>query len=155
MRRICLTVLLASIAAAGPATAQKPPEASPDKLPAKGDEVMVRGCVQGTTLESYETRRVDDSGKLTTAITYRLTGPKATLRALRDEHNGRAVDIEGILKSDLPGDRGATRGKQIGKSRVFIGIGAPPRGNSPADAVPYLPVLEVVSFEPVGGRCSR
>lgn len=154
MRRLCLTVLLLSLAVAAPATAQKPTDEKPDKPPVKGDEIVVRGCVSGSMLQSFDTRRIDNTGELTGAITYRLTGPRQIVRALRSDHNKHIEDVTGILKSDLPDDANGARGKRIGNTRVFIGIGAPgQRGNSPGDAMPHMPVLEVISFEHVAGSC--
>ncbi|MBA3884440.1 MAG: hypothetical protein H0X67_01765 [Acidobacteria bacterium] len=155
MRRIFVVVLLAFFAAASPAAVQQPPEAQSDEPPVKGDEVVVRGCLSGTTFHSYDTRRSDDTRKVSSAITYRLTGPRGILRQLRNDHANHFEEITGVLKSTLPADAGAARGREIGTSRIFVGVGAPPRGNSPADSVPYVPVLEVISFEHVGGRCSR
>jgi hypothetical protein len=75
------------------------------------------------------------------------------LKQLRGEHDDTLVEVTGILKSTLP-PTGELRGKQIGKSRVFIGIGAPP--TSPAsEANRSIPVLEVVSYEGNGVRCGR
>lgn len=154
MRRLCLTVLLLSLAVAAPATAQKPTDEKPDKAPVKGDEIVVRGCISGSMLQSFDTRRTDDAGKLTGAITYRLIGPRQVLRTLRNDHDKHLENVTGILKSDLPDDARGERGKRIGNTRVFIGIGAPgQRGNSPGDAMSHMPVLEVISFEHVAGSC--
>jgi hypothetical protein len=153
MGRIRAIVLLLSFAATPALFAQKPPDTAEDKPPAKGDQVIARGCLSGTMLSASETRKAKGSGKLDRGVTYRLTGPRGTLRSLRNEHDGEIVEVTGVLKSDLPDEAGAGRGKQIGKSGIFVGMGGPPRGNSPGDMVQYYPVLEVKSFERATGRC--
>lgn len=153
MGRIGMTVLLLSLAAPPALLAQKPPDAAEDKAPAKGDEVIAKGCLSGTMLSASETRQAKGTGKLDRSVTYRLTGPRGTLRSLRNEHDGEIVEVTGVLKSDLPDEARAGRGKEIGKSGIFVGMGGPPRGNSPGDMVQYYPVLEVTSFERAIGRC--
>ena len=142
----CAVALFATVGAAQ----QEKPET---KLPEKGDTVIVKGCLHGTALESTETQRVDESGLLETSLTYRLTGKKDVLKQLRDEHNDTLVEVTGILKSNLPSS-GESRGKQIGKSRVYIGIGAPQTG-AMAETNRSIPVLQVVSYEGNGVRCRR
>lgn len=154
MRHVSLLLTLLLFAAVSGASAQQPPEVVTAKPPAKGDGVVVRGCLSGNLLYADETRRNHDSGWLVSTVTFRLTGPRDVLRSLRSEHEGEMMDVSGVLKSDLPDDRSVPRGKQIGKTRIFVGIGQSPRGNSPGDDLPYMPVVEVKSFEPAGGRCS-
>lgn len=108
MGRIGMTVLLLSFAAAPAVFAQKPPDAE-DKAPAKGDQVIARGCLSGTMLSASETRQAKGAGKLDGAMTYRLTGPRGTLRSLRHEHDGEIVEVTGVLRSDLPDDARAGR----------------------------------------------
>jgi hypothetical protein len=123
------------------------------KPPKKGDKVLVKGCLHGTALESTETRRLDETGLLATSLTYRLTGKKNVLKGLRDEHDDTLVEVTGVLKSNLP-PSGELRGTQIGKSRVFIGIGTPQTG-AMAETRRSIPVLEVVSYEGNGVQCRR
>jgi hypothetical protein len=153
MRRLGLTILLLPWILAAPA-AQAPPDAA--KLPAKGDEVLARGCVDGSMFRARETRRTgDEIGRAAESITFRLTGPRAVLRALRTDHAGVIVNVQGTLKSHLPSGPGGTRGTEIGKTGIFIGMGTPARGNSPGDQIAYVPVLEVKSFEVLGVPCGR
>jgi hypothetical protein len=154
MRHLIRTLVLLSFATVSAGAAQQLPETEKAKPPVKGDKVVVRGCLSGTMLHADETRRNHDSGWQVSLVTFRLTGPRNLLRTLRDEHEHAVVDVSGILKSDLPDTHSVPRGKEIGRTRIFIGMGQPPRGNSPGDMVPYLPVLEVTSFEPAGGRCT-
>ena len=122
------------------------------KMPGKGDEVIVLGCVSGSAFEARQTRRVDESTGLETTITYRLTGSKDLLKQLRSEHGDRVVEISGVLKSVLP-DSNLTRGKQIGKSRIYIGGPTSPRPGVGQDAAPYLPVLDVKAARFLPDRC--
>jgi hypothetical protein len=152
MRAAGLFTLLVSLAVA-PMLAQKPADDPKTRLPAKGDRVIVRGCVGDSTLNAAVTRREEGDGSLETAVTYRLTGNRKLTRALREEHKGELVEVKGVLKSELPDEATAAPGRTIGRSGIRIGIGAPPRGNSPGDMMPHYPVLEVTSFERVTGRC--
>jgi hypothetical protein len=154
MRQITRTLVLLSFVAASAGAAQKPPETEKAKAPVKGDKVVVRGCLSGTMLHADETRRNHDSGWQESLVTFRLTGPRNLLRTLRDEHEHEIVDVSGVLKSELPDTHSVPRGREIGKTRVFVGIGQPPRGSTPGAMVPYFPVLEVASFERAGGRCT-
>ena len=150
MRVAALACVIALSVAATVAQEQEKPDTKP---PDKGDTVIVKGCLHGTALEATETQRVDESGLLATSLTYRLTGKKDVLKQLRDEHDDTLVEITGVLKSNLP-PAGEMRGKQIGKSRVYIGIGAPQPGAMP-EANRSIPVLQVVSFDGNGVRCRR
>ena len=66
-----------------------------------------------------------------TALLYRLTGDKDQLKQMRNEHDGKVVEVTGILKSTLP-PSDEVRGKTFGKSRITVGIGTPQVGG-PAD----------------------
>jgi hypothetical protein len=153
MRHAIRMLVLLSFAAVSAGAAQLP-ETEKTTPPVKGDTVVVRGCLAGTLLYADETRRSHDSGWQMSQVTFRLTGPRAVMRSLRDKHEGEMVDISGVLKSELPDTHSVTRGREIGKSRIVIGMGQPPRGNTPGEMVPYYPVVDVTSFEPAGGRCS-
>ena len=142
---VCAVSLTGVVAARQDKPSTKPPE--------KGDTVVVKGCLSGSALESTETRRPDETGLIDTPLTYRLTGKKDVLKQLRDEHGDMLVEVTGVLKSNLP-PSGELHGKQIGKSRVYIGIGAPQTG-AVADVPRSIPVLDVVSFEGNGVRCRR
>jgi hypothetical protein len=154
MRHVIRAIVLVSFGAISAGAAQQLPETEKTKAPVKGDKVVVRGCLAGNMLHADETRRTHDSGWQASLVTFRLSGPRNLLRTLKDEHEHEIVDVSGVLKSELPDTQSVPRGKTIGKTRVVIGMGQPPRGNSPGEAMPYFPVLEVASFEPAGGRCS-
>jgi hypothetical protein len=140
-------LIMVSLALAGAA------QDKPAKVPQKGDAIIVKGCLRGTALESTETGLLDAEGRMMTALVYRLTGDKATIKKMRQEHDGKVVEVSGILKSTLPpGDE--VGGKTFGRTRVRIGIGSPAVG-SPAnsEATRSIPVLEVKDYEGVPVKC--
>jgi hypothetical protein len=122
-------------------------------LPKKGDTIVVKGCLNGGALESTDFANVDATGEVPDRLTFRLTGDKARLKQLRDKYDGKLVDVEGVLKSDLSQQGVQTR--RIGKMRVTIG--APPSNPAAPDAQAKrsLPVLEVKSFEGGATSCGR
>jgi hypothetical protein len=73
---------------------------------------------------------------------------------MRDEHDGKLLEVTGILKSPLPQDS-STRGKTMGKTKVTFGIGTPSAQKGAPDLQSSLPVLEVKSYEGSGARCTR
>lgn len=149
MRLIPLAIALAAL----PALVHSQDKADRPKMPGKGDQVIVTGCVMGSAFEAHDTRRVDETSGLETAITFRLTGGKDRLKELRSEHANHFEEITGVLRSVLP-DSNLTRGKQIGKTRVFIGGATPPASGAAGQAAaPHMPVLEVRSFRHIGDRC--
>src|SRR5688572_13898894 len=99
-------LVLAAAVALAPALQEKPAA----KTPQKGDSVLVKGCLRGNSLESTETGIVNSDATMMTALVYRLTGDKATLKSLRAEHDGKVVEVTGILKSKLSSadERGMT-----------------------------------------------
>ena len=126
--------------------------ASRKKTPGKGDAVVAKGCLSGPTLQSTETVTTDDTGLVSTPVTYQLKGDKTLLKKLREELDGKVVSITGQLKSALPQDS-AIGSKTVGKTKVSIGVGT----QSSQPGVPVmqsgLPVLEVQSFEGMGTTC--
>ena len=129
-------------------------EKSPSKTPVKGDTIIVKGCLRGSSLESTETGLVEAEGRMMTALVYRLTGDKNTLKQLRQEFDNHVVEATGILKSTLPSAT-ETHGTTLGKTRVRIGVGTPPVGSGPnAEASRSIPVLEVKSYEGSALRCN-
>jgi hypothetical protein len=133
-----------AVLAAGQDKAPKP------KTPSKGDNVIVRGCVRGSVIESTETRLADDTGSAETALTYQLKGEKATLKTIRDTQQDQVVELTGVLKSEI--SEPVVRGKQIGKTRIFIGGSTPPDRGEISQHEQH-PVLEVKSFKPTDIRC--
>ena len=124
-------------------------QTSAEKPPQKGDRVVARGCLSGSVLRATETTVVDGAGTHTAAVDFRLTGKKDLLKDMRTKEDGRVVEITGVLKSDLP--RPETAGKQIGKTRIVVGVGS--RDTMQQQAPPHLPVLEVKSYEGFATSC--
>ena len=145
MHALVFAVVLALV----PAPQEKPAA----KTPQKGDTVVVKGCLRGNSLESTETGILDAEAAMMTALVYRLTGDKATLKRLRAEHDGRVVEVTGILKSKLP-SASEERGVTIGRTRVRVGVGSGHVG-SPAQAEVNrsIPVLEVKGYEGAPVQC--
>ena len=137
-------------ASAGAQDAKEP--TSKAKTPGRGDSVVARGCLVGPTLESVETVTTDETGHASGPLTYQLKGDKKLLKRMREEHDGKGVDVTGILKSTLPHDS-ATRGKTMGKTKVIFGVGSTSMQKGAPDLQSSLPVLEVKSYEGSGVRC--
>jgi hypothetical protein len=121
------------------------------RRPQKGDTVIAVGCMKGSALEAQETRLAtaaadDDSARIEAPITYRLTGDKELLKQLKAAHSSHLEEITGVLKSRLPDERG--RGKQLGRTGIYVGLGTPNASQPPA-----LPVLEITSFKHLATDC--
>lgn len=116
----------------------------------KGDQIIVRGCLNGGALDATDLGNAGMSSELSGGVTFRLTGDKTLLKQLREEHNGRLIEVEGVLKSDLLKENVASR--QIGKVKVTIGTPSP---NAMSETQRSLPVLEVKSFEGSRTTCGR
>ena len=121
--------------------------------PRKGDTVVVRGCLTGQALEATDLSWADATGLLSSGTTFRLTGDKSRLKQLRDEHDGKVVEVEGVLKSELPKESAATR--TVGKVRITIGTPSTPATSREDEARRSLPVLEVKSYEGGTVTCGR
>jgi hypothetical protein len=86
-------------------------------------------------------------------MTFRLTGDKALLKQLRDEHDGKVVEVEGVLKSELPKESVATR--KVGRMRITIGTPSANPASQEAETRRSLPVLEVTAFDGSTTSCGR
>lgn len=137
-------VVLSLSLTAAPAARQ---DAGSDKPPRKGDRVVVRGCISGPLLEGIEATR--QTPAFPPGLTFRLSGDKSLLKKMRNEENGRKVEISGVLKSDLRQD--GTPGKQVGKTRIVVGVGT--TDTMQQQAPPHRPVIEVKSYEPLAVAC--
>lgn len=117
------------------------------KPPKRGDDVVVKGCVAGATVDSSDVTGRDKETRYSEFVTFRLTGDKKVLQEIRKDHAGHADVLHGELRSDLP--RPGQSGRMIGNSRISIGVG---RGMAPEQAPP-LPVLKVSSVDHTGITC--
>ena len=132
-----------------PAVQQDPPKAP--KPPKRGDVVVARGCLRGGMLESVDLSAPGGVDRFTEVITFRLTGDKKAIQALKRDHDGHSDVITGELRTDLPSSTEA-RGKKIGNTRITIGAGAS-RGMNAEPMPPPMPVLKVTSVEHTGATC--
>jgi hypothetical protein len=119
----------------------------------KGDKISVTGCLSGTALEATNLSRTDGSAPFAGGLTFRLTGDKSLLKDLREKHDGKIVDVEGVLKSELTQNTAATR--KVGKMHVTIGTPAAVPGRPETETQRSLPVLELKSFEGGPTSCGR
>jgi hypothetical protein len=152
MRTLSAAVCAVMVTCGVMVIAHKEPGQKP-KVPRKGDEVVVKGCLHGAMLEATETMLVDESGSLITPYTFQLKGKKDLLKQLRQEHDGRLVELTGKLQSSLevPGRRGT----QIGRTGIFVGAGTSTTNRPDPGGDRIMPVLEVKSYEGTGASCRR
>src|SRR5262245_16788140 len=78
------------------------------RIPKKGDTIIVKGCLRGSSVEHASVIREDAEGKRedvdeVPSYTYRLQGDKKLLKDLRDKHDRKVVEVKGILRSSLTG----------------------------------------------------
>jgi len=140
------------IAALPAAAAAQSDEARP-RPTRKGDTLMVKGCLSGTSLQATETSATDSAAILAGGLMFRLTGDKDLLKDLRAKHDRRLVEVRGILKSDLP--RQDVQSRNVGRVRIGVGAPSPAAGRPDAEAKRALPVLEVKTFTGGDTFCGR
>jgi len=99
-------------------SAQQPPPSPPsDAKPeskSKKNAIILRGCVEGSTLSRVEARDA-----AVAPDTVRLTGNRS-MRGTLKEYNGHWVELTGTLK----GYRNAANGalvKDTGKTKIYVG----------------------------------
>lgn len=145
-----LLPLLGLLAGAGFADAVAQPGT---RGPQKGDVIVVRGCLKGNSLEAAELKSAEGSELPSNGMTFRLTGEKALLKQLKEEHDARVVSVEGVLKSDLPKETVTSR--RIGGVRIGIGSPETNPGSREAESRRSVPVLQVKSFDGSTIVCGR
>ena len=129
-------------------------QTAPQKPPKKGDTIIIRGCLHGSSVEQADLMVEDAEGEVTRNeqvpdMTYRLDGDKNVVKELKDKHDRMVVQVKGILRSEL--SRSGI-GTDVGRTRITIG--ADPR-NPTRGAEQPLPVLEAKSFEPTTVSCGK
>ena len=146
-----LALALTAALAGGPLQEKGRSDAS--ALPRKGDAVAVKGCLRGGALEFADIQQAEGEGVLASGLTFRLTGGKAVLKELKGRHDGRVVQVRGVLKSDLQphGGLGAT----VGRMRITIGAPSPGAGGPEDEARRSLPVVQVTGYEGSETTCGR
>ena len=150
MRSALPLVVLAMIAGAAGVEAFQDSDAR--RPPRNGDDIVVKGCLNGPMLEASEA--ADADSLLPVGLTFQLKGKKNILKDLVAKHDGQLVEISGVLKSNL--DTGATRGRTVGKTRIVVGVQSTNRDQAMMPGMQELqPVLEVKSFESAALNCRR
>lgn len=152
MRAVLICCLMLATAPL-PATARQEKPEKPQGPPKKGEAISVRGCLTGSALEATELGSVDATGGLSSGVTFQLKGDKALLKDMRDKYDGRVVEVQGILKSDLPQENVTSR--KVGKVRITIGSPAANPGSLAAEGQRSQPVLEAKSYEGTITVCGR
>jgi hypothetical protein len=150
MRTIITATLCLTLATALAAQDKKDTSA----LPKKGDDVVLNGCFRSGALEATDVSAGEESSTpLLSGQTFRLTGKKDVLKAMKEKHDGQLVEVRGKLKSDLQPQAGY--GAKVGGMRITIG--GPTAGAGARDAANQraLPVVEVSSFDGIGTSCVR
>jgi hypothetical protein len=123
------------------------------RIPKKGDTIIVKGCLRGSSVEHAGVIRVDAEGKRedvddVPSYTYRLQGDKKLLKELKEKHDRKIVEVKGILRSSLTG---TGLGTTVGRTRITIGSDP----NGPRGAEQPLPVLDAIGFEGLPISCSK
>jgi hypothetical protein len=151
MRRAVLFASLVVLAGAAAVEARQDVKQPPPK---NGDPIVVKGCLNGPTLESAEAGAVDGDSLLPADLTFQLRGKKDILKDLVAKHDGQMVEITGVLKSNIQGS--GPRGRKVGNTRIVIGVQSTTRDRAAAPSPQeLLPVLDVKSFESKGLNCRR
>jgi hypothetical protein len=128
-------------------------EKAPAKTPQKGDTIIVKGCLRGSSLESTETSVADSDSSMMTTLVYRLSGSKNLLKQMRQEYDGKLIEATGTLKSTWP-PADEISGKTFGNTRVRIGVGTPSMGPpTQSETTRSIPVLEVKSYDGTPTKC--
>jgi hypothetical protein len=155
-RRVLAAVVFLGLsglwAGAGFVAAQEKAE-SRSRGPRKGDTIVVKGCLAGSTLQSTESQAQDGTTLLAPAYTYQLKGKKALLKELRTKHEGSLVEITGELKSTLPDE--SFLGTKIGRTKIVLGGEPMSREQAMQGTGQPQPVLEVKSYEGTMVSCRR
>ena len=113
-------------------------------------EIVVRGCLKGRELSGDEISGHDDLAK-ETGIVFRLSA-KGEVEGQVKQHNGRAVEVTGLVKKTSL----ATPGMKIGGGRVIIGAGpvaGDPTRNPARNPQNRLIPMDVSSIEVVAETC--
>src|SRR5688572_15389349 len=94
-------------------------EGTLSRAPKKGETIVVKGCLTGQALQATDLGSGEVRESLSSEMTFRLTGDKTLLKQLKAGHDGNVVEVQGVLKSELPKESTATR--KVGKMRITFG----------------------------------
>lgn len=127
-----------------PDTAGRPPSA-------KGEAIVVRGCVSGSLLRELRVQKSHmPSEGSETAVVYRLTGEKKLLQLIRKEHEDQLLEVAGEITSNRTD---TVHSKEMGRLRVYAGDGRP-EVTEQGKPESY-PTLRVTSFEVIRPVCEQ
>jgi hypothetical protein len=148
-----LTLSLALLLSVAPVIAHQDDKA---RAPKKGDAVVIKGCLHGSSVESAGLMIEDKEGEVrdqdqVPPLTYRLEGDKSLLKDLKSKFDRMVVEVKGTLRSELTKNG---IGTAIGSTRITIGAD-PKTGRLPQGADQVVPVLEVKSFEGSAVSCGK
>jgi hypothetical protein len=150
MRTFILVCVALTIATPTAAAQDEKRETKPVR---KGDTLSAKGCLRGGALAATESEALDATGLLAGGLTFRLTGDKNLLKQLKEKHDGKVVEVRGVLKSDLPHPSGSSQ--TVGRMRITIGAPTPSPNSPQAESRRVLPVLEVKSFDGAGATACQ
>jgi hypothetical protein len=153
MTRVIIALMLAWL----PVEAQQPGEKPVDPLSAR---VSVTGCLRGrnlTAIDPAERAGEPVNVRIQPGRPFRLSGSKALMKDL-SKHDKKMVEVTGLVRKSALDP--SLQGMPIGRGgRVRIG-GTPPVSQDPTrmpgrDPISNMEVLDVESFRPVEGVCSK
>jgi hypothetical protein len=119
----------------------------------KGDTITVKGCLQGTLLQSTEITGEDNVPLTLATYSFQLKGKKDLLKDLAAKHHDLVVSVTGELKSTLTDE--SSFSTKIGGTKVVLGGDPRTREQAMQGTSQALPVLDVKSFEGSTISCKR
>ena len=151
-----LGFLVAITLSSGLLVAQQRPEGGVT-APKKGDIVTIRGCLAWPMLIKEGMAKPEITSTGVTAYKYRLSGDKNLVKPLQKDHEHTIVEVTGVLRTtDTSPNKippPATRSKEMGKTKVYVGgSDSVPRPPEEAD---MPPLLRVTAFLPTHARCTH
>jgi hypothetical protein len=119
----------------------------------KGDTITVKGCLQGSLLQSTDITGADGEPVPMGAYSFQLKGKKELLKDLVAKHDGVVVSLTGELKSTLTDE--SSFSTKIGGTKVVVGGDPRTREQAMQGTSQALPILDVKSFEGSTITCKR
>jgi len=150
VRTVAAFALLASFGAGAAAHQDSERKARRVK---KGDTITVKGCLQGSLLQSTDVVGADGVPVPMAAYSFQLKGKKELLKDLVAKHDGVVVSLTGELKSTLTEE--SSFSTKIGGTNVVLGGDPRTREQAMQGTSQALPILDVKSFEGSTITCKR
>jgi hypothetical protein len=138
---------------AGAATGQVSERKTQGRGLKKGDTITIKGCLQGSLLQSTEVTGADGAPAPMGAYSFQLKGKKDVLKDLTAKHNGLVVSLTGELKTTLTDE--SSFSTKIGGTKVVLGGDPRTREQAMQGTSQVLPVLDVKSFAGTTITCKR